>query len=352
MEAASADGAAPERRGGFSYKTVYVAFFSLLACAGVVALVMYWKLLYYERAVALHVPEDTTFAARVDVEQAVLFEPVRKHLFPLVDGLAVGDPRLKSRTQRLQQHTRIDFAVDLREVVVARGPRPNDWLVGFGGLFPKEHVVAGLQQVFVEEGYEPVLGAGGRMFTIDNGLAVGQSEDGCLWLASSEARLLAALPRRGTSGRLLLARDGAGGFALAGDFPETLADAPVVAKVREVRGIKTAQVELKLGNPLQITSQIEFLDVSDPAKTEVELDLLTAALRAFVSGQPGADLAGERRIVAEAKPSVVGPGNVVLVAPWDRADVDRGAESLARALRTWVDGPRFERNSPGVTAPR
>ena len=346
-----ADGASPERgRGAFSYKAVYVAFFGLLFCAGVVALVMYWKLLYYERVAAFHLPEDMTFAARVDVEQAVMFEPVRKHLFPLVNELAVRDPNLKPRSKRIEQHTRVDFAVDLREVMVARGRSPSDWLVGFGGLFPKD-IVGGLQQVFVEEGYSPQVGPSGRMFILENGLAVGQAEDGCIFIAATGARLEAALPRRVTSGRLLLAREGAAGFAVAGDFVGGLADAPVVAAVRELRGIKSAQGEVKLGNPLQITGQIEFLEGGDPARTEKELSTLAEALRKFLAGQPEVDLAGERRVLAQAKPSVISSGNVVLLAPWERADVDRGAENLARALRAWVNEPKVGGNSSGVTAP-
>ena len=114
--------AAPaERAGGLSYKAVYLVFFGLLLSAGIAAAVMYFKLLHYQRVAALHLPPDTTAAARIDVENVALFEPVRKHLLPLANTLRAGDPRLKPRLKRLEQHTRIEFAVDLREIaVVAR----------------------------------------------------------------------------------------------------------------------------------------------------------------------------------------------------------------------------------------
>ncbi len=345
----STNDAAPERgRGGFSYKSIYVVFFGLLVCAAIAAGVMYWKFLYYERVAALHLPEDITFAARVDVEQAVMFEPVRKHLFSLVNELAVADPRLKPRAQRIQQHTRVEFAVDLREVLVALGPRRGDWMVALGGLFPKENLVSALQQVFIEEGQQPKLAPDGRLFTLANGLAVGQAEDGCILIAASAARLEAALPRQNMANRLLLARDGAAGLAVAGDFRTALADAAFVTAVKEIGGIKSAQVEVKHGNPLQVQAQIQFVQSTEPAETERAVNALLAGLRNYAAANPEVDHAGERRLLEQVRPSLFGPDSAVLVAPWDRADIDRGAESLARALRGWADGPKV----PGVTTPR
>ncbi|MGF2075697.1 hypothetical protein, partial [Enterococcus casseliflavus] len=86
------------------------------------------------------------------------------------DTVRARDPRLKPRLKRLEQHTRIEFVIDLREIAVARGPNPGDWVVIFGGLFPKENVVSGLRRVFEEEGISPQLSPSGRSFTLPGGL--------------------------------------------------------------------------------------------------------------------------------------------------------------------------------------
>jgi hypothetical protein len=341
IAASSISEEAPDRRsGGQSYKRIYVAFFGLLLVAGTVAAVMYFKLLHYERAAALHLPPDTTVVARIDVENVVLFEPVRKHLLPLANELRAGDPKLKSRLKRLEQHTRIELAVDLREIAVARGSAPGDWVIVFGGLFPKQNVVSGLRQVFAEEGLQGDLSSDGTRLTLGNGLTLGQAEDGCILIAASAARLESALPRQDTFQRLLLARDGAGGFALAGDFARALADAPFVSAVPELREITRVQGELQLGNPLQISSQVELKQQGEPAEVERRVRATLDALRAFATQPPDVDYAGEARILEKTKPRLAGQGSVELAAPWDRADVDRAAESVARALRAWVDPPK------------
>jgi hypothetical protein len=341
-----ASAAPAERAGGLSYKGVYVALFGLLLAAGVVAGLMYFKLLHYRRVAALHLPPDTTVAARIDLEDVVLFEPVRKHLLTLANTLRARDPRLKPRLKRLEQHTRIEFTVDLREIAVARGATPGDWVVIFGGLFPKEKVVSGLRQVFVEEGIDAQLSPSGESLTLPGGLAVGQSQDGCILIAASAPRLESALPQQDTFQRLRLAPDGAGGFAVSGNFLPALADAPVVASVAELNEIERARGQLRLGNPGEISSQVELRTKGDPAETERRIGAVVDALRAFAAPPPAADHGGERRILENARSTATGPGLAKIVAPWERADVDRAAESLARALRAWVEGPQAPRQEP------
>ena len=56
---------------------------TLVAAAG--AWWAYRSLIHYERRAALHLPGDADFVARLDLEQVVMFEPVRKYLLPLID---------------------------------------------------------------------------------------------------------------------------------------------------------------------------------------------------------------------------------------------------------------------------
>ena len=326
-----------DRAGGLSYKGVYVAFFGLLLAAVVVAGLMYFKLLHYRRVAALHLPPDTTAALRVDIEDAVLFAPVQKHLLPLANSLRPGDPRLKPRLKRLEQHTRIEFVVDLREIAVARGPGPGDWVVVFGGLFPKENVVSGLRQVFAEEGIDAQPSASGRTLTLPGGLAIGQSEDGCILIAATAARLESALPQQDTFQRLSLARDGAGGFAVLGRLQQALADAPAVVAVPELGEIERAHGQLRLGNPVEISARVA-LRGGDPAEAERGARRIRDALLAFALRPPEVDHGGERRILENARFLAAGPGLVEVEAPWERADIDRAAQGLGRAIGRWAAG--------------
>jgi hypothetical protein len=335
-----ATGIPAERTGGLSYRGVYVAFFGLLFAAGVAAAVMYVKFFHYRRVAALHLPADTTVAARIDVEDVVLFEPVRKHLLPLADTVRVGDPRLKPRLKRLEQHTRIEFVIDLREIAVARGPRPEDWVVIFGGLFPKENVVTGLRRVFEEEGISPQLSPSGRSFSLPGGLALGQAEDGCIMIAATAERLESALPQQDTYQRLLLAPEGSGGFALSRDFQQALADVPVVASVRELGEIERVQAQIRLGNPAEISAQVELRSKGDLGQAERGISAIRAALQTFAARTPGVDRGGETKILEKARSTPSAPGLVDVVAPWERADMDRAAQSLARTIGTWAEGPR------------
>jgi hypothetical protein len=269
-----ASAAPAERAGGLSYKGVYVAFFGLLLAAGVVAGVMYFKLLHYRRVAALHLPPDTTVAARIDVEDVVLFEPVRKHLLTLANTLRPGDPGLKPRLKRLEQHTRIEFVVDLREIAVARGPTPGDWVVIFGGLFPKEKVVRGLREVFVEEGIDAQLSPSGETLTLPGGLAIGQSEDNCILIAASVPRLESALPQQNSYQRLGLAPEGPAGFAFSGEFLRT---SPGLFSVtpQQSEEIERVHGRLRLGKPGEITTQVELRSKA----TGAQADQLVAALK-------------------------------------------------------------------------
>jgi hypothetical protein len=327
----SVSAAPAERAGGRSYKAVYLGFFGLLLFAGAAALVMYFKLLHYRRVAALHLPSDTTAAARIDVEKVVLFEPVRKHLLPLANTLRAGDPRLKTRLKRLEQHTRIDFAVDLREIVVARGPAPGDWIIIFGGLFPTRNVIGGLRQVLAEEGLEARLSPSERILSLAGGLALGHAEDGCILIAASAPRLESALPQQNAFQRLGLLPDGPGAFAFSGDFLKSFPHGELAMTRAEINDIARATGQLRLGNPAEITAQVELRSKAEPADAE---RLVRAMMREFqVHGEYVRFLERDARIHSPA------PGLVQMDTRWERADIDRSAESLARALRAWAEGP-------------
>ncbi|MBX3128623.1 MAG: hypothetical protein KF718_18015 [Polyangiaceae bacterium] len=176
-------------RSGTSYRVVFAVFFALIAAALTAGAGLYFHKLHYRRVAADHVPKDAWLALRVDAEKVIAYEPVRRHLLPLVDEAAATKLEPK-RSKRLQGSTRVELAVDLREVLVAVGPGEGDWVLVVGGLFPKTGVLEGLSRVLAAEGRTVHLD--GDVLEV-SGVAFGQARDGALVAASSRERLSRAL---------------------------------------------------------------------------------------------------------------------------------------------------------------
>ncbi len=159
------------------------------------AVVIYVRVLSYDRVAARHLPPDTIEVARVDVERVLLYEPVRKHWFPLADEIGRG-PHSESepRLERIHRVTKLELGLDLREIVLGRGPSPGEWVLVLGGKFPHEGVVAGIAKVLTEEGTAWTLSGDGQIARTESGLTIGQADDGVIIIGPSEDRVRAALP--------------------------------------------------------------------------------------------------------------------------------------------------------------
>jgi hypothetical protein len=335
--------AAPRPRRGRSFRGVALGLGALTLLAVAIAGLLYFRLLRYERVAGLHLPADTTAAARVDVEKVVLFEPVRKHLLSLVDELgpsAVGGS-LPPRLERIRRHTKVELVVDLREIAVARGPSWDDWVVVLGGLFPKKGVIAGLSEVLRAEGILWTLSPDATVLSAPTGAALGQASDGCLVLASSADRLKAALPAQATHLRLGLSLEAPGSFAENGAIARAVAASPpafIVPALRDLAGVERVSGELSLGSVVNIETQIFLRAGSDAAAMKSRMENALAGLGRLSAMLPGQDIAGERAALANASVEAAGPDRLVVRLPWDREAVDRGAKSLADQIRRWVQG--------------
>src|SRR5688500_1201740 len=100
--------AAKGARTGLPYWAVAGGFGALLAVGSAGAVVIYFRLIRYERVVAPHVPRDAAFVVRLDVEQAIVYEPFRRHLLPLADRgrapASAGPARvLEPRLERIKR---------------------------------------------------------------------------------------------------------------------------------------------------------------------------------------------------------------------------------------------------------
>jgi hypothetical protein len=307
----------PVRGGAVRWTLVWAVFaVTLLAAMGGGAYV-YFVLLRYERVVAHHVPPMAVGAARLDVEQAIVYEPVRRHLLPVIDEGLASSPEHADGLERLQAATRINLGRDLREVLFASGPEGDDWVVVFGGMFPRDGVISGLAELLRKRGGgwdvhpDRAIGPGG--------IGIGQATDGSIALASSVVWLEAALPSRDPHVELGLPREGPGAAAL--DLDRMLPGA----------GMRRATAELELGSPMSIDLRVEVVPGAGAAPRERVIELLSSE---SPSGNPVLDEIELRQALTNA-----GPDRLEATIAWERTEMDRIAALVADELRgAWL-GP-------------
>ena len=333
-----ADETKPSSRGRSRGKVVVGL---LVVLAGVIAVgaLVYVRYLRYERVAALHLPPETTAAARVDLEQVVLFEPVRKHLLPLANEGAQGGSRL----ERLEERTGIVFGRSIREVVVGRGATWADWFVIIGGRFGGDSLVPPLAEVLAEEGRRWTL-SGRVLAAPGGGVTIGQASDGVVVIGSSERLVRAALPQQDTHQKLGLDPSrSAAALAVSGDFVRGYALSPaafVTPGLRDLGNCRRITGQLKLGDPVTASIDVELEPGADADAMKRGVDVLLASLKGFSRVLPGPDFAGERTALDAATVSRAEETGVRVTFPWNRADMDRGARSLAKAVRAWRGEPK------------
>ncbi len=96
----------PRPRTGLGHRSVFTVFGLTLALAFVGGVLIYFKFVAYGRVAARHLPDDTTLAARIDVETLLIAGPVRSRLLPLFDQGLAGRADLKARHDRFRRSHR------------------------------------------------------------------------------------------------------------------------------------------------------------------------------------------------------------------------------------------------------
>lgn len=323
-----------QERQGVSFRRLSFLAALLTAVAVAGAYVAYAELLHYRRRAAEHLPPNTVFAARLDVEQVALFDPVRRHLLPLIELL----PPAPARQQRAgqAQQTRLarlraaglNLGLDLREIVVAT-TADQGWLIVLGGLFPEEGMLAAIERVLHEENVGGWQRLDDRLEFEASGAVLAQAGDGTLLLASERSTLTAALPASTHYRDVGLAPHGAGGAALAPEAASTWAAYPgppawlnaarVVANVRLDR-----EVRLEIG-----------IDAGDAGRALALAD----QARQWATGRGGSpsnlpaggsDPAG---LWARTRTVEIEGSAVKLLSFWRASEVDRSARELAAWVR-------------------
>jgi len=311
---------------------------ALWAGIGAVALVLvayvaYRQLLHYERRAIEHVPVGAELALRINLEQVVLFDPVRRHLLPLVDRAAVsiseGEPP-PSRLLRLRE-AGLNLGMELRELVFAREPG-GGWSLALGGLFAREPLLPRIEAVLRAEPGARLRVEGAMIIFEPSGAALAQAEDGVLILASDAAMLARALPaNRGYEG-LGLRRDGAASLGALGSWLRALSPPAEGGPLASNEPLRVS-VRLELGDPLELYADIEHAAPSAVAAARRELDGWLGTPADGSNFAPQADWGGERALSARARLSQASPTQIEVRASWERAELDRATKSLA----AWLD---------------
>ncbi len=164
------------------YQVIFLAFAVTLAAAFYLALQIHARFARHRPVAVLHLPQEVTFATRLDVEQTVGFERFERVVLPLLER---ARPTAEPRAKHLERKTTIELAVDTREIVYAE-VAGGHWLLLAGGLFRRdEDVLSGVLRMAQEQG----LGARleDQMVVLDRGPAFALADDGTLILASDSS---------------------------------------------------------------------------------------------------------------------------------------------------------------------
>lgn len=138
-----------------------------------------------------HVPNDSTYAARIELPNAELEAAVR----PLLDVIDASRGGLPSRCARLAQRGGVDLKRAVREIAIGQGPEAGDWVVTASGDLPSTGLIEAIAAVLKEEGWAWRHEPEQARLVAPEGIALGQATDGTLILASDLTRLARAQKR-------------------------------------------------------------------------------------------------------------------------------------------------------------
>jgi hypothetical protein len=327
------------------FKIVALVLLALFGAAALGAVVAYYKLLHYERVAVRHIPPSAAWAARVDVERVALFEPVRRHLLPLVNDIGSATPAASAPSGRdlataLRQELGLNLGMDLREIVVAGGPGFGDWLVVLGGIFPRRSdlIVRASELLLSQAGVRTRPSADDLLLFEGAGSALAQADDGSLIFGTSPELVKAALVPSLRHAELGLMPDqGVGGF---GVLPASLLDPRVLRVVGSIAAtlatIQRVQGRLEPEANGRVALHVDMLSTTPAAGLAGEVQSWLGSVASLMAFVPGADVAGERALLSRATVNVTPENSVRLSSYLESAEVDRACQ----ALSTWL-APRI-----------
>jgi hypothetical protein len=321
-----------EERRGISFRKLAWAGVIFTALASVGAWVAYAQLVHYRRCAVEHLPPETQLVARLDVEQVVLFEPVRRHLIPLIDRLPLGsataNTEAEPRLTRLRRDAGLNLGLDLREVLVATTPGGR-WVLVLGGLF-RHGLVPAIERELQGEAASGWRRVGDALEFTPSGAAFAQATDGALLLASSRALLDASLPSSARFRELGLEREGAGSALIAGPVLDRWAsegEGP-----RWLGTLQSAALALRLSREIEIEVHVALRDGPSAAALAARAGHAPAPSSAERALDSSADSLDPWGFLARATHPQLSGNTLQFVSVWRQTELDRAARELAAWL--------------------
>lgn len=304
----------------------------------------YRELIRYEPRAARHLLPDAEIAARLDVEQVVAFEPVRRHLLPLANTPLEGERPASNapsaldtpahgadRMRALRENAGFQLGRDLREIVVARSGS-GAWMLALGGLFPDRGVVLAIEEVLRREGVRTLERLGDVLVLAPRGMALAQAPDGVLLIGSNREAVESALPENDVHARIGMPAEGDGSLVITGEGIRSWQSQ--VRSVAQLSGANGLVVRFHLERPLRLEATLEGHDSGTLGEA------LTSAQRSvsFDSPSPAAfpitDWGAERALLARARVDAAGDDQPKIVTFMELAELDSALAWLAaRAQR-------------------
>jgi hypothetical protein len=319
---------------------VAVVFCGLLA--GFWTVYRLW--IHYERRAAKHLPESAVAAARLDLEQVVLFEPFRQHVLGTMKRLVT-----EAEWSELSEQLGVNFGMDLREVMVALGERGN-WVLVIAGLFPDHVLVGRLDAWFHAHAPDVCHAVGERLECPGLGIVAQQAADGSMIGAADVATLeqaLVASERFVDLGLDLQSTAIQFGWRVAA--PSSGVPSLAAAGLALVPGSNVLGQTRAVGGRVLLEEDDAKVEVRFTPNDGIDVQGYSASLESArqtlqtlaTLGRPEA--AGEATLLAKARISVArgaGASGVLVESSWPRRDIDRAAQLLGEALARWVDSVR------------
>lgn len=324
---------APGARRPVSARVLAIGSAAAAALLALGAFVAYRQLLHYERHAIEHVPAGAELALRVDLEQVVLFEPVRRHLLPLIDRARLSEAGVEpppGRLQRLRQ-AGLNLGLDLREVVFARVQPGDRWLLALGGIFGSGPLLPRIEATLRAEPGAQLRAEQARLILEPSGMSLARADDGVLLIASDAALLERALPPSRAHEAVGLGTAGAASFAALGSWLDRLGPAPEAASAAPPT-LRRVTARLALGDPLELSAELDHGTAVDIATARRELELWLGVPAGTADFAPKADWGGERALWARAQLTRASATRISLRTTWQRDELDRATRSLAAWL--------------------
>jgi hypothetical protein len=326
--------ASTEERRGISFRKLAWAgvIFTALASAG--AWLAYARLVHYRRCAVEHLPPEAELVVRLDVEQVVLFEPVRRHLIPLIDRLPLGSvpaaasAEAETRMARLRREAGLNLGLDLREILVATVPGGR-WVLVLGGLF-EQGMVPAIERELTGEAATGWRRVGDTLEFTPFGTAFAQAPDGALLLASDRALLEATLPGSTRFRELGLERDGAGSALI----PRAVLDrwAADGEGPRWLGSIESAALDLRLSREIELAVRLELRDEPSAANLAALAGQRAPPATTGNALDPSAGELDPWGLLARAIHPQLSGNTLQFVAIWRQSELDRAARDLAAWL--------------------